>query len=125
MLNSKDRGEPFGRVTIEVMVFGLPVVATRAGGTKEIVQDDETGRRIVRSMAVPQRSANRNSARADRRVAERLLAIRSVIAICLICGVNAFRSRAQVEHVGGLLVLGVTWISRYAVPPFSTPLNSS
>ena len=46
--------------------------------------------------------------RADRRVAERLLAITSMIAICLICGVIAVRSRAQIEHVGGLLLLGVT-----------------
>ncbi len=46
--------------------------------------------------------------RADRRVAERLLAVTSMIAICLICGVIAFRSRARVEHVGGLLLLGVT-----------------
>lgn len=43
VLNSQDRGEPFGRVTIEAMAFGLPVVATRAGGTLEIVQDGETG----------------------------------------------------------------------------------
>jgi BASS family bile acid:Na+ symporter len=45
--------------------------------------------------------------RADRRVAERLLAITSMVAICLICGVITFRSRARVEHVGGLLLLGV------------------
>jgi BASS family bile acid:Na+ symporter len=46
--------------------------------------------------------------RADRRVAERLLAVTSMVAICLIGGVIAFRSRSQVEHVGGLLLLGVT-----------------
>lgn len=35
--------EPFGRVLIEAMAAGLPVVATRAGGVPEIVVDGETG----------------------------------------------------------------------------------
>jgi glycosyltransferase involved in cell wall biosynthesis len=37
------RGECFGRVTIEAMAFGLPVLGTAAGGTKEIISDGETG----------------------------------------------------------------------------------
>jgi glycosyltransferase involved in cell wall biosynthesis len=35
--------EPFGRVVIEGMAAGLPVVATASGGVPEIVVDGETG----------------------------------------------------------------------------------
>lgn len=35
--------EPFGRVLIEAMAIGLPVVATASGGVPEIVIDGETG----------------------------------------------------------------------------------
>jgi glycosyltransferase involved in cell wall biosynthesis len=35
--------EPFGRVLVEAMLAGRPVVATRAGGVPEVVTDDETG----------------------------------------------------------------------------------
>lgn len=42
-MNSQGRGEPFGRVTIEAMAFGLPVLGTSAGGTTEIVDDGATG----------------------------------------------------------------------------------
>jgi glycosyltransferase involved in cell wall biosynthesis len=35
--------EPFGRVTIEAMASGKPVVATKTGGSPEIVIDWETG----------------------------------------------------------------------------------
>ncbi|MBP6965790.1 MAG: glycosyltransferase family 4 protein [Armatimonadetes bacterium] len=35
--------EPFGRVLIEAMAAGKPVIATRAGGVPEIVSDGETG----------------------------------------------------------------------------------
>ena len=35
--------EPFGLVTVEAMAAGTPVVASRAGGTLEIVTDGETG----------------------------------------------------------------------------------
>ena len=37
------RGEPFGRVIIEGMAVGRPVVATRAGGVPEFVHDGENG----------------------------------------------------------------------------------
>ena len=35
--------ETFGRVTVEAMLAGLPVVGTDAGGTPEIIRDGETG----------------------------------------------------------------------------------
>jgi glycosyltransferase involved in cell wall biosynthesis len=35
--------EPFGRTVVEAMAAGLPVVATDAGGPREIVLDGETG----------------------------------------------------------------------------------
>jgi glycosyltransferase involved in cell wall biosynthesis len=37
------RGEPFGRVIIEGMCVGRPVVATRAGGVPEFVADGKNG----------------------------------------------------------------------------------
>ncbi|HSH92805.1 MAG TPA: glycosyltransferase [Roseimicrobium sp.] len=43
VMNSQGAGETFGRVTIEAMAFGLPVLATAAGGTIEIISDGETG----------------------------------------------------------------------------------
>ncbi|XP_058226835.1 uncharacterized protein LOC131335479 [Rhododendron vialii] len=42
--NSQENvGETFGRVTIEAMAFGLPVLGTDAGGTKDIVEHNKTG----------------------------------------------------------------------------------
>lgn len=35
--------EPFGRVIVEAMLAGRPVIATRAGGPTEIVTDNQTG----------------------------------------------------------------------------------
>jgi glycosyltransferase involved in cell wall biosynthesis len=35
--------EPFGRVIVEAMLAGRPVIATRAGGAAEIVTDNQTG----------------------------------------------------------------------------------
>ena len=37
------RAEPFGRVLIEGMAMGKPVVATRVGGPLEIIEDGESG----------------------------------------------------------------------------------
>ena len=39
--------EPFGRVIIEAMAAGRPVVATQAGGALEIITDRETGRLVA------------------------------------------------------------------------------
>jgi glycosyltransferase involved in cell wall biosynthesis len=35
--------EPFGRVTVEAMMLGIPVAATASGGTLEIIENNETG----------------------------------------------------------------------------------
>lgn len=43
VMNAQGLGETFGRVTIEAMAFGLPVLGTDAGGTKEIVEHNITG----------------------------------------------------------------------------------
>lgn len=43
VMNTQDEGEAFGRVTIEAMAFGLPVLGTACGGTQEIVVDGVTG----------------------------------------------------------------------------------
>lgn len=43
VINAQGIGETFGRVTIEAMAFGLPVLGTAAGGTREIVEDNVTG----------------------------------------------------------------------------------
>lgn len=43
VINSQGQGETFGRVTTEAMAFGLPVLGTDAGGTKEIVEHNLTG----------------------------------------------------------------------------------
>ncbi|CAN4086797.1 unnamed protein product [Withania somnifera] len=51
VMNSQGLGETFGRVTIEAMAFGLPVLGTDAGGTKEIVEHNVTG--LVHSLGRP------------------------------------------------------------------------
>ncbi|KAJ1429086.1 Glycosyl transferase, family 1 [Sesbania bispinosa] len=43
VINSQGLGETFGRVTIEAMAFGLPVLGTDAGGTQDIVEHNVTG----------------------------------------------------------------------------------
>jgi glycosyltransferase involved in cell wall biosynthesis len=37
------KSEGFGRVTVEAMLFGKPVIGAYAGGTKEIIRDNENG----------------------------------------------------------------------------------
>jgi len=37
------RAEPFGRVALEAMFLGKPVIGTRAGGLREVINDGETG----------------------------------------------------------------------------------
>jgi len=43
VIHSSTAPEPFGRVIVEGMLAGRPVIATRAGGVTEIVQDLVTG----------------------------------------------------------------------------------
>ncbi len=43
VVHTSVRGEPFGRVIIEAMTVGRPVVATRAGGVPEFVRDGVDG----------------------------------------------------------------------------------
>jgi len=37
------RAEPFGRVILEGMLLGKPVIATAAGGVPELIAEGETG----------------------------------------------------------------------------------
>lgn len=43
MLVVPSRAEPFGLVTVEALARGVPVVATRSGGSREIVRDGQEG----------------------------------------------------------------------------------
>ena len=43
VLHTSVAPEPFGRVIVEAMLAGTPVLATRAGGPVEIVQEPDTG----------------------------------------------------------------------------------
>jgi len=43
VVHSSTRREPFGRVLIEAMALGRPLIAPREGGPREIVVDGETG----------------------------------------------------------------------------------
>ncbi len=43
LIHASIKPEPFGRVLIEAMAVGVPVVAARAGGVPEIITHDENG----------------------------------------------------------------------------------
>ena len=72
------RAEPFGRVVVEAMACGVPVVAAHAGGPAEIVEDGVTGWLIApgdvgaleRRMVETMRSDNSVMGAAARRAAE-------------------------------------------------------
>jgi glycosyltransferase involved in cell wall biosynthesis len=42
-VHSSSEPEPFGRVIVEAMAAGRPVVATAAGGVLDIIEDQVTG----------------------------------------------------------------------------------
>jgi glycosyltransferase involved in cell wall biosynthesis len=65
--------EPFGRVIVEAMLAGRPVIATRAGGAIEIVVDGESGL-LVPPGSAPELSAALRSLAEDPPRAERLAA---------------------------------------------------
>ncbi|HSM60732.1 MAG TPA: glycosyltransferase family 4 protein [Longimicrobiales bacterium] len=46
LMHSSTSPEPFGRVLIEAMALGIPVVAAASGGPLEIVEDGVTGRLV-------------------------------------------------------------------------------
>jgi glycosyltransferase involved in cell wall biosynthesis len=47
LVHTSTKPEPFGRVLIEAMAVGTPVVAAWGGGTPEIVTDGVTGRLVA------------------------------------------------------------------------------
>ena len=46
LIHTSVKPEPFGRVLIEAMAVGTPVVAARGGGTPEIITDGVTGKLV-------------------------------------------------------------------------------
>ena len=46
VLHTSTAPEPFGRVVVEGMLAGTPVIATRAGGPVEIVREPDTGKLV-------------------------------------------------------------------------------
>jgi glycosyltransferase involved in cell wall biosynthesis len=47
LLHTSVKPEPFGRVIVEAMAVGTPVIAARAGGVPEIISDGEDGRLVA------------------------------------------------------------------------------
>jgi glycosyltransferase involved in cell wall biosynthesis len=43
LVHASVRPEPFGRVILEGMLLGKPVIATAAGGVPELIEDNRTG----------------------------------------------------------------------------------
>jgi glycosyltransferase involved in cell wall biosynthesis len=74
--------EPFGKVLVEAMALGKPVVGTAAGGVPEIIQDGQTGLLVpprcpkalagaMQRLAGNAEQAHNMGQRARRRVVER------------------------------------------------------
>jgi len=71
MVHSSSQPEPFGRVIIEALAAGTPLVATKAGGVLDVVEDG------VHGLLVPPKDAHAMAKAvatllSDRRLAERL-----------------------------------------------------
>jgi glycosyltransferase involved in cell wall biosynthesis len=63
--------EPFGRVIVEGMLAGKPVIASRAGGAREIVNEGETGL-LFELGSAPDLAANLRTLTVDTGLRERL-----------------------------------------------------
>ena len=70
VVHSSSEPEPFGRVVVEALLAGRPVVATAAGGVLDIVEDQVTGLLVppknaaLMAKAIQQLLQNREQARA-------------------------------------------------------------
>jgi glycosyltransferase involved in cell wall biosynthesis len=71
VVHSSTSAEPFGLVIVEGMLAGNPVIATRAGGAMEIIQDGESGVLVTPGSVVELRVAIERLL-ADLEVAERM-----------------------------------------------------
>ncbi len=96
--------EPFGRVIVEGMLAGRPVIATRAGGAAEIVQDGITGLLVTPGSAEELRSAllrlatddalYQNLSKAGRENAEKNFSVETLVR-------NTAAVIAELESAGG------------------------
>ena len=85
LVHASTRPEPFGRVLIEAMAVGVPVVAARGGGVPEIIRDDGNGALVapgdvdgyLRALTAVTDDPNRR----DRWVAEGLRIVREQFSI--------------------------------------------
>ena len=99
------RGEPFGRVIIEGMSVGRPVVATRAGGVPEFVHDGDNG------MLVPA-----GDAQALARMLNRLFEDEELRNRLSRGALRAVQSFSVTHHVGEMVRLYERVAARYGIP---------
>lgn len=92
--HTSTRGEPFGRVIIEGMSVGRPVVATRAGGVPEFVHDGDNG------LLVPAGDATALASTLTRLFADEEL--RARLSQGALRAVQDFSVQHHVEEMGGL-----------------------
>lgn len=96
VVHSSTAPEPFGRVLVEAMLAGTPVIATRAGGALEIIGDGETGL-LVTPGSVQELSAAVTQLKDDPEFASRLALAGRQRAI------NVFSVRAMIESIHHVL----------------------
>lgn len=87
--------EPFGRVIVEGMLAGKPVIATRAGGAAEIITHEETGLLVTPGSAAELAAALRRLS--DHPALASRLAAKARQTACDTYGLGAVR--AKIEHV--------------------------
>lgn len=100
--------EPFGRVLIEAMACGLPVIASRGGATEEIVREGQTGLLVPPGEVSPLAEAMIVLLRDPARRARLGRAARMWVE-------HAFDLRAQVRRIEALydsLLSGACWRAR-------------